>query len=103
MCFLMAMEEEPVRSLRSVMAVMIPALYDMVAMLLLVIERGRVDLWETMIGRFKSVRSSDVSQKGRERLQHQPLEAVNEGQPKNLPMTDVYVQCTANTYQSSQR
>jgi hypothetical protein len=30
MCFLMAMEEDPVRSLSSVMALMIPALYDMV-------------------------------------------------------------------------
>ena len=29
MCFLMAMEEEPVRSLSSVMAAKIPALYDM--------------------------------------------------------------------------
>ena len=31
MCFLMAIEEEPERSLSSVMAAMIPALYDMVA------------------------------------------------------------------------
>jgi len=30
MCFLMAIEEEPVRSLSSVMAAIIPALYDMV-------------------------------------------------------------------------
>jgi hypothetical protein len=30
MCFLMAMEEEPVLSLSSEMALMIPALYDMV-------------------------------------------------------------------------
>lgn len=28
MCFMMAMEEDPVRSLMSVMAAMIPALYD---------------------------------------------------------------------------
>ena len=30
MCFLMAIEEEPERSLSSVIAAMIPALYDMV-------------------------------------------------------------------------
>ncbi len=30
MCFLMAMEEEPVRSLSSAMAAKIPALYDIV-------------------------------------------------------------------------
>jgi hypothetical protein len=30
MCFLMAMEEEPVRSLSSEMALTIPALYDIV-------------------------------------------------------------------------
>ena len=34
MCFLTAMEEEPVRSLSSVMAVMIPDLYDMLMIVL---------------------------------------------------------------------
>ena len=35
MCFLMAMEEEPVRSLSSVIAAMIPVLYDMVEIVLI--------------------------------------------------------------------
>jgi hypothetical protein len=34
MCFLMAIWEEPERSLSSVMALMIPALYDMVGLLM---------------------------------------------------------------------
>ena len=39
-CFLMAMEEEPVRSLSSVMAAMIPALYDMMMLLVETFCRG---------------------------------------------------------------
>ena len=42
MCFLMACMEEPVRSLRSVMAVMIPALYDMVDEVDLLSATGKV-------------------------------------------------------------